>query len=82
MCRKKQAKQTEQTENKQEIPQQEEQKMIGFFEIYQYCSPYEKFIAYSGIFASIVAGFASPWSAVVMGEIITIFQPDATEAAV
>ena len=56
--------------------------MIGFFEIYKYCSPYEKFIAYSGIFASIVAGFASPWSAVVMGEIITIFQPDASDEAV
>ena len=51
---------------------------MPFFTVFKYCSTYEKFLAYFGLFCAVVAGFAAPWIAVVMGEIITIYSPTAT----
>ena len=75
MCRRSQAKiqdKDKQASNKEDI------EMVGFFEIYKYCTPKEKFLAFSGMLASVVAGAAAPWVSIIMGQIITIFQPTAT----
>jgi len=52
--------------------------MIKFIELYKYCTPGEKFIAFLGCLAAVLAGGTAPFVAVIMGNIIELFDPTAT----
>jgi len=56
--------------------------MISFFQLYKYCTKTEKTIAYLGCIAAVCAGLAAPFVAVIMGTIISIFNPNSTDAEV
>jgi hypothetical protein len=52
--------------------------MIKFHELYKYCTPGEKAIAFLGCLSSVLAGATAPFVAVIMGNIIALFDPNAT----
>ena len=54
--------------------QQKEEK-IGFLELFKYSSCGQKSVVWLGLLSSVISGAASPTIAVVMGEIIAIFDP-------
>ena len=56
--------------------------MIKFHQLYRYCTPGEKLIAFLGCLSSILAGGTAPFVAVIMGNIIELFDPNATDEKV
>lgn len=48
---------------------------IGFMELYQFSTPYERSYAIGGLCASIIAGLVTPTYALVIGKIVEMFDP-------
>jgi hypothetical protein len=56
--------------------------MIKLTQILKYSSPKQKLLVFFGIFFSICAGAAAPWVAIIMGKVITIYNPKADEKTI
>jgi hypothetical protein len=52
--------------------------MLRLSEVWKYASKKEKMVMYVGVLFSVLAGFTAPWIAIVMGEVISIYDPKAT----
>jgi hypothetical protein len=53
--------------------------MIKLTQILKYSSPKQKLLVFFGILFSIGAGVAAPWTAIIMGKVIAIYNPKADE---
>lgn len=51
---------------------------IKFYELYRYCTPCEKLVAFIGCLSAVLSGATAPFVAVIMGNIIELFDPNAT----
>ena len=59
-------------------PKPQKEESIKFYELYRYCTPGEKFIAFIGCLSAVLSGATAPFVAVIMGNIIELFDPTAT----
>jgi ATP-binding cassette subfamily B (MDR/TAP) protein 1 len=59
-------------------PKAKKEDSIKFYELYRYCTPGEKLVAFIGCLSAILSGATAPFVAVIMGNIIELFDPTAT----
>ena len=69
---------TSKTSDLSKKPAEKKEDMIKFHQLYRYCTSGEKFIAFFGCFSSILSGATAPFVAVIMGNIIELFDPKST----
>lgn len=56
--------------------------MIPFSKFFTYCTGFEKFLYYFGLFAGIIAGAFVPSLGIIIGEITVTFDPDLSNSEI
>ena len=51
---------------------------VSYMELYKYSSSWDKFLVRAGIFFSLTSGVVLPFYAIIIGEVVKIFDPDLT----
>lgn len=69
---------TDKTDKSPGLAKPKKEESIKFYELYRYCTPGEKLVAFIGCLSALLSGATAPFVAVIMGNIIELFDPTAT----